>query len=246
MGSSIDISTLFGTNTGSTNGANDISSLFGTVTGTSSNNNSSSSLGVSLTDYASIKNGSYAKLMKKYYSKDTTTKDVDIEAYKSKQKLVAGKASDVAGKLNDLMDKTYTEDNREDITKDIESFVEKYNTMMESADKSNSKNIIKTAGWLQDLVADNSRLLGNIGISVDSDGKLEINKDTLAKADMDSLKEVFGYNPTGFSSKLLYKSEQIYSLAATYGTSATAYTSSGSFNRNYSSANTDSSINTTT
>ena len=64
--SSVDISTLFGTNTGNANGANDISSLFGTVTGTASKN-SSPSIGVSLTDYASIKNGSYAKILFKRY-----------------------------------------------------------------------------------------------------------------------------------------------------------------------------------
>ena len=169
-----------------------------------------------------------------------------IEAYKSKQKLVANKASDVAGKLNDLMDRTYTEENREKITEDIESFVKKYNSMMESADSSNSKNILETAGWLESMVNENRNLLNSIGISIGSDGKLEVDSNELKNANMDSLKEVFGYNPSGFAGKVLYKAEQIYSLAATYGTSATAYTSSGSYNRNYASANSDSSIDTTT
>ena len=245
MSSSIDISTLFGTGNNSS-GTDSVSSLFSSLNGTSNKNSTSPSIGVSLTDYAAIKNGSYAKLVKKYYSNDTTTKDTDLEAYKSKQKLVANKASDVAGQLNDLMDRSYTEENREKITEDIESFVKKYNSMMDSADSSNSKNIIKTAGWLESMVNENRNLLGSIGISMGSDGKLEVNSTELKNANMDSLKEVFGYNPSGFANKLLYKAEQIYSLAATYGTSATAYTSSGSYNRNYASANGDSSIDTTT
>ena len=52
----------------------DYSALFGNL---STSAQTSSTSGFSLLDYASIKNGSYAKLLKAYYAKDSTEKTAE-------------------------------------------------------------------------------------------------------------------------------------------------------------------------
>lgn len=225
---------------------NNVSTLFGSLN--NSKNNSSSAnifgasnlsndmLGISYSDYASVKSGSYYKLMKKQYSAEGGQVDKEgIEAYKKQQDVTANKAASVSSTLNDLMDMKYTEDNRSDISDKVKKFVNEYNSLVKNAKSSDSSSVVQKSDWMNNMVAQYSDTLSKVGLSVNADKTLEIDENSLSKANISSLKDVFGLGVNSFSNKVLYKAEQIYSLAKTYGSSATAYTSSGTYNRNYAS-----------
>ena len=209
---------------------NPMSALF------SSQSNSSTSSDVSLlSDYASIKNGSYSKLMKKFYREETgKANDDELEEFQKKLDITSDKSAEVAKALDSMADITYSEDNREDISSSVQKFVDKYNAMIDNAQASDSKSVNQEGKWLSNMVKDYSASLSSIGIEVSNDGKMTADTQKLKTADMSTLQNIFGNGVNNFASKVVYKAEQIYSLAKTYGTSASAYTNSGKYNRDYS------------
>ena len=216
-----------------------VSKLF---SGTSSSKNSgieSAILGgVDLTEYSTVKSGAYKNLLKKAYAKDTgDVSDKELEAFKKKQEVVGDRAASFTSALNDMIDMNYTEENREKVTSGIKDLVDKYNSMMNSALSSDSKNLLKQGQWTSNMVQKFSGELSNFGISVDNSGKMTLDENVLKDADMTSIKSAFGKDINNIANKLLYKGEQMYSLAMTYGTSATAYTSDGIYKRDYSGSN---------
>lgn len=234
-----NMTTLFSSlNTSNNNSNNGISSLFSSL---SAGNSSFNSLnGINISDYASIKNGSYYKVMKKYYSEggaSSADSKSAVDAYLKKNQLITDSSSSLSTTINDLRDMSYTEENRDDLVKKIEEFAKDYNSMIDGAGDSDSKFILQKASWLTNITKEYSETLENIGIEVGSNNKLTVNTDALKEADLNDLKGVFGANVSNFSNKVLYKAEQIYSLSKTYGTSATAYTSSGAYNRTYTAEN---------
>ena len=235
----MNISDLMGSNTD-----NSTSALFsGLGTGSASGSQSNIFNNINLNDYNSVKNGSYYKVMKKYYSDaPAEASDEEIETYKKKQSATADKSAELAASLNDLIDQTYSEENKDDIVSSIDKFAAKYNSMLSNASDSDSKSIRQQADWLANIVKEHAGSLDKVGITVNSDGSLSVDKDKLKQADTENIKNIFGVDVNNLAGKILYKAEQIYSLAKTYGTSATAYTSNGTYKRNYSG----SSYNTTT
>lgn len=221
---------------------NNVSALFNSLNGDSTTNsilsantqNNSNMLGISFTDYSQLKSGSYYKLMKKYYSDDTKVSKEDLDAYQKKQDITASKAASASSAINDLLDMSYTEENRSKITDKIQKFVDEYNSMLKNATSSTSPSIKQKAEWMTNMVKEFDNALQSVGLSAGASGELSINSETLSKADINAIKNAFGANANSFSNKVLYKTEQIYSLAKTYGSSATAYTSSGTYNRDYS------------
>lgn len=218
---------------------NNISALFSSLNEKSTTNligQSVDPLSSTLTNYASLKSGSYYKLMKKYYSEgEQKASKEDIEAYKKKQDITANKAASFSSTVNDLMDSKYTDEGKAGITEKIQTFVSEYNSLLKNADSSDLSSVKQKAEWMSNMVKEYSSTLAEAGIEVSAKGELSVNTDKLNNSKLDSLKDIFGPGVNNFSSKVLYKAEQIYSLAKTYGSSATAYTSSGAYNRNYSS-----------
>lgn len=229
------LSTATGINSPSSTKGNSVSSLFSSLNKANNNSSDPSLFGVNLSDYSSVKSGSYYKLMKKYYSNDNTASEDDYATYIKKQDITSDKAAAASSSINDLMDEKFTDENRESVNEKISKMVDDYNSMVKNATNSDSSSIKQKATWMTNLVSQYSDVLKTAGISINSDKTLSIDKDSLNKADMTSLKNTFGSNANSFANKVLYKSEQIYSLAKTYGSSATAYTSNGTYSRDYSS-----------
>jgi len=112
------------------------------------------------------------------------------------------------------------------ITKAVKSFVEDYNSVVEAAGDSNTKNVLRNAAWMTSMTDKNSSMLAKIGITIGKGNKLELDEETLKKADISSLKTVFtGYN--SFASKISQKADSISNAAAR--TKAVTYTSSGTY-----------------
>lgn len=203
----------------------------------------------SLSDYASIKNGSYGKLLKAYYAK----KDADKAASGSdsvQKSTLMKTAADVLKKSADALnnkelwekkkikkkdektgEETEVEDYAsEDITKALKAFVEDYNEVIEQAGDSNSKDVLRNALWMTGIVESNENMLSKIGITIGKGNKLELDEETLKKADITAFKTLFvGHN--SFGDKVSMKANSISNAAAR---SSGTYKNNGTYNNTLS------------
>lgn len=210
-------------------GTSDISSLFSSMTGSSNQ-----SSGLDLTDYAAIKNGSYGKLMKAYYrNKSAEASAADSNSDTKQASLLMKSNSDalqssVKALMEDSLwekktitkkdektgDTTETTDYDWDaITKAVKSFVENYNSTIGKAAESNNKDVLKNAARMTSATTEMSKLLGEVGIKIGTENKLEVDEDKLKSASVGTLKTLF----TGmhsFADKVLQKSTAISRAAA--------------------------------
>ncbi|MCM1174436.1 MAG: hypothetical protein NC341_05220 [Blautia sp.] len=169
-----------------------------------------------LSDYASIKNGSYGRMLKAYYTKQTKAMEEEESTSSTKK---AGKDSTAssaakaaqksASALNSL---EYTEENRDKIYDDVSSFVKDYNSMIKSASNSSVGAVSNQANTMNNTTYSNYKLLAKAGITMNADRTLSINEKTFKKADMSTLKTLFkGSN--SFADQVSNRASQIYRYA---------------------------------
>ena len=186
----------------------------------------------SLTDYAAIKNGSYGKLLKAYYAQqdaekassggDTVQKSTLMKSGADALKKTADALNNdelwAKKKIKKKDEKTGEEIEGEDydleaITRAVKSFVENYNDVVKQAGDSNSKDVLRNAVWMTGITESNEKLLAKVGLTVGKNNKLELDEDTLKKADISTLKTLFtGHN--SFADKVSMKANSISNAVA--------------------------------
>jgi hypothetical protein len=207
----------------------DYSSLFSSL--------SSSSTGLDLTDYAAIKNGSYGKLMKAYYKNQEASKTSESGDSKQTLTLMKSSATALQSSTTALMDESLwekklvkktdettgevTEEEDYDwdaITKAVKNFVSDYNTVIGKAADSETKDILRSAARMTSVSAEMSKLLNQVGITIGSDNKLEVDEEKLKSASVGTLKTLFTGSHS-FADKMSQKATAISRAAS--GTSNT-------------------------
>ena len=218
----------------------DYSFLFSNLNGSNNSNNIFNS--INLSDYNSIKTGTYGKLLKEYYkkvdteetdstSKKNTVNKPDSEAIKELKQIQtdANALRDAAGKLmqrgsssalgSDDMNKAYVA---------VKDFADKYNTLMEEGSESDSKSIKRTAEGMVDLMKDYEESLNEIGITIDKDNKLVVDKDTFMKSSMDNVQDLFrGSNSLSYLTSM--RAVSISNTAYSESNQSNLYTGNGSY-----------------
>ena len=186
--------------------------------------------GVDLSTYNALKNGSYYKVMKKYYKNQSETQMPEEELKKAEKKIeaTADAAGDVVGAFNEIKKLSFKEEDREKAAEKAADFIKKYNSLVSYGDGSLYNNVAQKTEWMMNLTDQNAALLNNAGITVGADGKLSFDKEAFMKADEDTLRDTFTRNAS-WAEKVEYKAEQIYSLALTGDTSANSYTNSATY-----------------
>ena len=233
--------------------------LFSGLSSTASNAASSNWLA----DYASIKNGSYAKLMKAYYGKENTaskTAASDITKKDTTKKALAKveTATDAlkesadtllaAGK-NDLFAQkditTKDENGIETTTKGydtsaiynaVNSFVKNYNSVMAAVDDVSDTTVNNRTESLGNTTIANSKQLAKIGITMKNDGTLSLDKDTFMKADMSTVKSLFQGNGS-YGYRVSAQSSMINFAADHASTRSSLYTGSAGYTGLYNAGN---------
>lgn len=230
---------------------NGYSSLFsGMMTGSSTGSDSMSNL---LADYASIKNGSYGKLMKSYYSSvqnsssaSTSTKSnsgnvldrileekknpkVSKDVQEANENLVAGLSSMKTSILALQNDATYTDTQNGQSASDkvvsaVKAYVSDYNNVVNASKGSTLTNKTVYVANMMSNTAKNADKLSEIGITINSRGTLEINEDKLKAADISEVQNLFSTKDV-MSYGSTVASHLKFAGAAT-GTSSTTSTSS--------------------
>lgn len=173
---------------------------------------SNNSLGsINFSDYASIKNGSYGKLMKSYYTEqkktartEKTEKDTTSKINKKKEAAVdktgltqmkkeADGLKTAAEALNkeELWKQTDGKYDMDKIVSAVKTFANEYNDTLNQASKVNSKDIAQDVRYMNSMTNTMSKALSKIGVTVGTDGKLSVNEDELKKANVTSIKSLF-------------------------------------------------------
>ena len=240
---------MFSSNVTGTNNAlsNFISQSLG-----SSNQNSLSDLTSVLSEYSSIKSGSYGKLLRAYYAKDTDkantttkseqnekTENDDTNSVKdlfqntvSTTKKPDKSSAEAATKLVDAstaLDKlSYKEENRDKIAEAISSFVKEYNNTLQAASKSDLMNVAQNAEWMAGGSKSNEKLLASVGVTINEDNTLSFDKEVFATASLTTAKSVFD-GTASFAHQVANRATKIYAEAASGGTATATYSQNADY-----------------
>ena len=235
-------------------GSNSIYSLFG---GSSSSGVSSMFGGLegSLSNLAQIKSGSYGKLVKSYYSKydsegnlksDTSSKSKAENSNLSEIRNDTADLSKATDKLlakgkNSIWNEVETTDENGNTTKEydrdaiydsVKSFVDSYNDLIDSGQKSSNTGILTQVAAMATTSAKAAQTLGKAGITIDSNNHLNVDEDFFKnKANMTYVKDLF--NGTGsYAYQVSTKSSMANSYASNELANITgrkSYTNTGDY-----------------
>lgn len=239
-----------------------VSTLFSSLG--SSKSTGSGLFGINLSEYASIRSGSYGKLMRSYFSMDSTkgtsksddsTKNTiedlatTTSTSKDSTKTLAAIESD-AKELTDSAKALYTRSNNKVFTKDsggsydtdkiykaVKRFADDYNSMLDTAGKSSTNRISRSVSSMKNETSYNEKPLKEIGITVDEKtGKLSVDETTFKSADTEKIKNLF--NGTGsYAYSVATKAAMTESYAKSEAAKSNTYTKNGMYNYNYNSGN---------
>ena len=239
-----------------------VSTLFSSLG--SSKSTGSGLFGINLSEYASIRSGSYGKLMRSYFSMDSTkgtsksddsTKNTiedlatTTSTSKDSTKTLAAIESD-AKELTDTAKALYTRSNNKVFTKDsggsydtdkiykaVKRFADDYNSMLDTAGKSSTNRISRSVSSMKNETSYNEKALKEIGITVDEKtGKLSVDETTFKSADTEKIKNLF--NGTGsYAYSVATKAAMTESYAKSEAAKSNTYTKNGTYNYNYNSGN---------
>lgn len=219
-----------------------------------------------LSDYASIKNGSYGKLMKAYYAKDSgdsktaastiTKKDTTDTAKKALAKVET--ATDALKESADALLATGKKDlfaQKDITTKDengvetttkgydtgaiynaVNSFVKNYNSVMAAVDDVSDTTVNNRTESMGNTTIANSKQLAKIGITMKNDGTLSLDKDTFMKADMNTVKNLFQGNGS-YGYRVSAQSSMINFAADHASTRSSLYTGTAGYIGTYNAGN---------
>ena len=239
----------------SVNAKTDYSYLFSSLNNTKDNNSSNAGLlGINLSDYASIKNGSYGKLLKAYYAEglDTAsgTSSINKESVNNKseelKKQTLGEiqkeSEELTGSAISLMERgnksVFKNNDMEEVHKAVNQLVKDYNSLVEKVEDSSSSNVIKAMSKLTDVMEGYEEQLKEIGITMDEDKQLTIDKKVFLSSDFDKVKELFN-GQSSLSYLVSTRSTSIGNIAYSENNTNSLYTSNG----NYASSSVGSVIN---
>ena len=216
---------------------------FNSLFGVSNSNNSGNGIYSLLGDYSSIKSGSYGKLVSKYLSESddsSSKKSSTINDTKKKTSSDTLKPNAAYTALNDTKslqssikalsdEELYKEGADADKLYDkAKSFVNDYNDLIDSAKSSNISGLKTNVNSIVSRTAAEKENLKNIGITVNSDDTLSIDKDKFNAADKDGVKKLLGQTG-GYASMVGVNANGAEYYAQAAASSGSLYGSSGSY-----------------
>lgn len=224
----------------------DYSALLSSIGSGSGSSGSAANLNF-LSDYASIKNGSYAKLIKAYYAKDGASDEVSGIASTKKSSASSGSkdtpsaltsieksAENLKDSVNKLMETEY--ESVDEAYSAMKDFVSDYNAMIKNAGNANATTISSKVTSLVNMTDKYEKSLGQIGISINDDYSLSIDEEKFKNGDTIAMEGLFtGVGSFGYS---VASSASLIDSQANYeAMKANTYTGSGTFTRGISTGN---------
>lgn len=131
----------------------------------------------------------------------------------------------IFGKLNSNEN---FDENKNNLYDSVESLVESYNKTSKQIKSAGGTLNSYYSKMLKEAVTDSEKELEAIGISVNSDGTLSLNKDKLKSSDIDSIKKVLGGSETFLVKTAIVVSGVSKNANANVASASNQYNSSGS------------------
>lgn len=132
-------------------------------------------------------------------------------------------------------DGTETEDyNRTKIADAMQKYVDDYNTVVKSADHINSSSLLGSISGMTTTTAVNEKLLSKVGITINDDNTLSLNKETAKTANVETVKSVF-QGAGSYAYQISAKASQLKINAGLEANRANTYTNYGTYASNYTS-----------
>lgn len=230
----------------------DVSYLFSGLGGTQTGSVGATA-GNFLADYASIKNGSYGKLMKAYYSEaaSDTVKNITknkaasaVSAALSKEETKEyAKLETTADALKEsadaLLDKELyekKEGSEDKLYQAVSSFVTDYNAVLKAAEDTADSTVLRRVESMKNNTAAREKTLASVGITVGTDSTLSLDKDTFNKAALSKVKSLFQGNGS-YSYQISAQASLINYAADKVINRGSAYTTNGSYSTDFSNGN---------
>lgn len=137
-------------------------------------------------------NYSYDYHLRNLYSSNRFARKAENRSgMKSKELIQAD--SDAARKITEkLRDLEYSSDNATEILTNAKMFIETYNNLMESTGSSDSDSIDKLRTQMKQLTKNNKDELESLGISINSTGKLSLDKTKFGACSPSKIERFFG------------------------------------------------------
>lgn len=177
-----------------------------------------------------VRSSDYSKSMKAEYEKLFSSDDVG--SYESEKKL-SSDASELNKSAAVLASSSKADfEDKDKLVSNVKTFVEDYNTTIDSLQKSGSVDALKKGLYMTNTAKAYSGALGRIGLKVGTDNKLALNEDTLKAADTNSVKSLLSGNYS-FATKAADKASQI-SKAANLKAQVVSYNQDGNYNTLFS------------
>ena len=144
-------------------------------------------------------------------SSSSSTKDTD-KSKTTTDAQAASAANTLYKSIEKLGAMTMDNDNKENLYKAFSTFINDYNDLINTTDKSSNSSVTNQAGYLKNIVSNNKSALSRLGVTVNSDKTLNIDKEKFNEADMSTLKNLFTGN-NSFAEKMTDSVNQIYRYA---------------------------------
>ena len=228
-----------------------LSTLFSSLNSSSKKTSTSFDLGIDYGEYNSIKNGTYYKLAKTYYSNSNSDSSTSTSTSADSAKTLASiqsTSSDLVETAKDLYkdnslfekkkvtdsngNSTYNYDT-DAIYEKVSAFVDDYNLAVSSANKTNTSSVATAAAAMVNYTTINASSLSKIGISIDSTThKLSIDEDKFKASDMNVAKTLF--NGTGsYAYSVASQASMVNYDAKSEAAKSSTYSSDGVYTFNY-------------
>lgn len=144
-----------------------------------------------ISDMALIKNGTYKRLAKGYYTKQDKEETEAVEADTKKLTLAKNSAEQLKKAAEALKDRSlYDGSDRDKLVEAVKTFVNAYNDTVNTADDVETNVVLRNTLHMINSVSSNGSLLSDIGIKIGKDNNLSMDEETLKKANSSTLKSV--------------------------------------------------------
>lgn len=123
----------------------------------------------------------------------------------------------------------------ESIYKAVNEFVKNYNSVINAVEATDSDTVLRRAATMVNETVSNMKSLLSMGITINADNTLSLDKDEFMKADMSKVKTLF--NGSGSYAYSVSAQASMINFAADRELSKGTYTLTGSYSSGYNSGN---------
>lgn len=206
--------------------------------GSSASNTVKSVAQKSVDSYSAKKTAPTSEETKAYAKVQSTTdalKDAADKLMKTGTNSVFAK-KDVTVKDENGIESTTKEYDKEGIYSAVNSFVASYNSVIQAVDKTESDTIMRRTTSMMNSTSGHLKSLLAVGISVNLDGTLELDKKAFMEADMSTAKSLF--SGTGsYAYSVSSQASMINYAADREAGKGSMYTTKGTYGVNYNNGN---------